>query len=121
MARNEGAMRVLLLLVPLALAACTKTDPLTALAATCTPSGGPVVSVGGEVARPGRYPLQPDTTVRGALYEAGGLTSLARPAAVEVERCGRRITVDLDAIAAGRANDPRLVPGDRIEVARSLN
>ncbi len=107
------------LLLSTASSACVRADParaLTAVALRCPRPDGAIVEVTGEVAHPGRYPLVADTTLRGAVLAAGGLTRLASLKDVRVQRCGQLIQVDLDAVGNGKAGDPELRPGDRIEV-----
>lgn len=89
---------------------------LSVLGAACAVAGGPTVDVLGAVAHPGRYPLVGDTTLRGAVLAAGGLTSLARPGGVRVTRCSRSVLVDLDAISDGQVADPPMRPGDEVIV-----
>ena len=108
-----------LLLLAGAALGCARNDPsraLTAVSAMCPLPAGPVVEIAGEVAHPGRYPLVRDTTLRGALLAAGGVTRLASLQEVRVARCGQRVVVDLDAVGDGKASDPALRPGDRVEV-----
>jgi protein involved in polysaccharide export with SLBB domain len=89
---------------------------LTAAGARCPLAGAPVVEISGEVAHPGRYPLVGDTTLRGAILSAGGVTRLASLHGARVARCGHRIVVDLDAVGDGKAADPALLPGDLVEI-----
>jgi polysaccharide export outer membrane protein len=82
------------------------------------------VSVGGEVARPGRYPLEDGMTVSRLVESAGGLSRFASSkvtlrhgdAAADSEN-----EVDLKAVREGQAPDPVLAPGDQVVVpARRL-
>lgn len=77
------------------------------------------VYVGGEVMRPGRIVWTPDLTVAKAVQAAGGFTLYAKETRVGLVR--DRTTYDVDVKLAQRnpANDPRLLPGDSIQVPRS--
>ncbi len=77
------------------------------------------VYVGGEVQRPGRIIWTPDLTMTKAIQAAGGFTIYAKETAVNVVR--DRASYILDARLAQRspAEDPRLLPGDSIQVDRS--
>lgn len=77
------------------------------------------VYVGGEVMRPGRIVWTPDLTVGKAVQAAGGFTLYAKETRVGLVR--DRTTYDVDVKLAQRnpANDPRLLPGDSIQVPRS--
>jgi len=59
-------------------------------------------------------------TVKDALAAAGGLTQIAdRKGVVLVRERGERITIDLDKLAAGQAENPVLKPGDTLVVKPS--
>jgi polysaccharide export outer membrane protein len=79
------------------------------------------VTVKGQVVRPGRYPLQGETTVRSAVSAAGGLTRSGSHRA-RVDRrdptTGRveSLHADLEAIEQGREQDLPLFPEDHVEV-----
>ncbi len=77
------------------------------------------VYVGGEVQRPGRILWTPDLTMTKAVQAAGGFTIYAKESAVNVTR--EQSAYQLDARLAQRspADDPRLMPGDSIQVDRS--
>ena len=82
------------------------------------------VSVGGEVTRPGRYPLGDGMTLALLVESAGGVTRFAA-GRVTVRRgdaaAGGEIEADLKAIQSGKAEDVRLRPGDLVVVsARGL-
>jgi polysaccharide biosynthesis/export protein len=82
------------------------------------------VSVGGEVARPGRYPLEEGMTVSGLVESAGGLSRFASPKVTLRHRgatADGETEVDLKAVREGQAEDPVLAPGDQVVVpARRL-
>jgi polysaccharide export outer membrane protein len=82
------------------------------------------VSVGGEVARPGRYPLEEGMTVSRLVESAGGLSRFAS-SKVTLRHGGAtadsETEVDLKAVREGGAEDPVLGPGDQVVVpARRL-
>jgi len=82
------------------------------------------VSVGGEVARPGRYPMGEGMTLSRLIESAGGITRFGSQK-VTLQRgdagAGAPIEADLKAIESGRAEDLVLAPGDQVVVpARRL-
>jgi polysaccharide export outer membrane protein len=83
------------------------------------------VTVEGEVSRPGRYPIENDLTVMGAVSTAGGLTRFGSTD-VKVRRLdpqsgqARIIAVDLKSVRKGKQEDPLLLPNDVISVSRRV-
>jgi polysaccharide export outer membrane protein len=83
------------------------------------------VTVEGEVSRPGRYPLEPDLTVTGAVSMAGGLTRFGS-SSVKVRRVDpetgqtRILEPDLRTIRSGTEPDLALLPNDVVSVSRRL-
>lgn len=77
------------------------------------------IYVGGEVARPGRIVWTPDLTVTKAVQAAGGFTLYAKETRINLVR--DRISYPIDAHLAQKAptEDPRLMPGDAIQVPKS--
>jgi polysaccharide biosynthesis/export protein VpsN len=77
------------------------------------------VYVGGEVVRPGRIVWTPDLTVAKAIQSAGGFTLYAKETRVSLVR--EQKSYDLDVKLAQRSpdQDPRLMPGDSLQVPRS--
>jgi len=77
------------------------------------------VYVGGEVARPGRIIWTPDLTVTKAVQAAGGFTLYAKETRINLVR--DRAAYDIDATLAQKSpmEDPRLMPGDSIQVPKS--
>jgi polysaccharide export outer membrane protein len=77
------------------------------------------VYVGGEVSHPGRIVWTPDLTLTKAIQSAGGFTLYAKEAKVTLIR--ERNAYDIDAELAQKKpdQDPRLVPGDSVQVPRS--
>src|SRR6185436_6190304 len=83
------------------------------------------VTVEGEVMRPGRYVLESDLTVSGALSLAGGPTRFGS-SRLRVRRVDpasgqtRIIEVDLKAVRKGKAADLALAPNDVVSVSRRI-
>jgi protein involved in polysaccharide export with SLBB domain len=83
------------------------------------------VTVEGEVARPGRYVLESDLTLSGAVSTAGGLTRFGS-SDVKVRRVDpqtgatRILEVSLKAVRSGKQPDLKLAPNDVISVSRRL-
>jgi polysaccharide export outer membrane protein len=77
------------------------------------------VYVGGEVSHPGRIVWTPDLTLTKAIQSAGGFTLYAKEEKVTLIR--ERKAYDIDAALAQKKpdQDPRLVPGDSVQVPRS--
>lgn len=77
------------------------------------------VYVGGEVQRPGRIVWTPDLTLSKAIQAAGGFTLYARETAVNLVREQSAYTLDTRLAQRSPAEDPRLMPGDSVQVPRS--
>jgi polysaccharide export outer membrane protein len=83
------------------------------------------VTVDGEVTRPGRYAIEADLTVTGAVSLAGGLTRFGSNA-VKVRRTDVQtgmvtiIKVDLKDVRNGKKPDVPLLPNDVISVSRRV-
>ena len=77
------------------------------------------VYVGGEVAHPGRITLSPDLTVAKAVQAAGGFTLYAKETGVNLTRDDGAYVLDVKLAQRNPAQDPRLMPGDSIQVPRS--
>jgi polysaccharide biosynthesis/export protein len=83
------------------------------------------VTVEGEVTRPGRYPIEGELTVTGAVSGAGGLTRFGssdiRIRRIDPETKETKILeVDLKAVRSGRKPDLALQGGDVVTVSRRL-
>ena len=77
------------------------------------------VYVGGEVARPGRIIWTPDLTVAKAIQAAGGFTLYAKENRVRLVREQQPYELDVKLAQKNPAQDPRLMPGDSLQVSRS--
>jgi protein involved in polysaccharide export with SLBB domain len=80
------------------------------------------VLVMGAVRQPGAYGFQAGLTALKACLMAGGFTEYAMPGKVKITRVtnglSTTINVNLDKVSKGKASDPELVKGDRIDVGR---
>ncbi len=77
------------------------------------------VYVGGEVQRPGRIIWTPDLTVAKAIQSAGGFTLYAKETAVSLIREKSAYPIDVKLAQRNPGQDPRLLPGDSLQVPRS--
>lgn len=77
------------------------------------------IYVGGEVQRPGRIVWTPDLTLAKAIQAAGGFTLYAKEGAVNVVREQGAYQLDARLAQSSPAEDPRLMPGDSVQVPRS--
>lgn len=77
------------------------------------------VYVGGEVQRPGRIIWTPDLTVAKAIQSAGGFSLYAKETAVTLVRENAAYTIDVKLAQKNPGQDPRLLPGDSLQVPRS--
>lgn len=77
------------------------------------------VYVGGEVQRPGRIVWTPDLTAAKAIQSAGGFSLYAKESAVTLVRENHAYQIDVKLAQRSPAQDPRLVPGDSLQVPRS--
>lgn len=77
------------------------------------------IYVGGEVQRPGRIIWTPDLTVAKAIQSAGGFTLYAKETAVSLVRENNAYPIDVKLAQRNPGQDPRLVPGDSLQVPRS--
>jgi len=77
------------------------------------------VYAGGEVNKPGRIAWTDDLTVSKAIEAAGGFTLYAKHTKVTVVRAGVAYVIDVTLAQKSPAEDPRLMPGDSLQVPRS--
>jgi len=82
------------------------------------------VTVLGQVARPGSYPLVPGMSMIQAISQAGGLTAVASGTHVSLTRKGSKgqqtVDVDVVAISEGKSPDVPLQAGDQIYVRERI-
>jgi polysaccharide biosynthesis/export protein VpsN len=77
------------------------------------------VYVGGEVEKPGRIIWTPDLTAAKAVQAAGGFTLYAKEDKVSVVRSQILYEVDIKLAQKDPSQDPRLEPGDSIQISRT--
>src|SRR5580698_2106768 len=77
------------------------------------------VYVGGEVEKPGRIVWTPDLTAAKAVEAAGGFTLYAKEDKVAVVRNQVLYELDIKLSQKDPSQDPRLEPGDSIQVSRT--
>lgn len=77
------------------------------------------VYIGGEVVRPGRVVWTPDLTAAKAIQAAGGFTPFGKQNAVTLVRERQPYTLDVRAAQRRPQDDPKLLPGDSLQVTRS--
>lgn len=77
------------------------------------------VYIGGEVQKPGRIVWTPDLTASKAIQAAGGFTLYAKQDDVSVVRSQVLYAIDIKLAQKSPSQDPRLEPGDSVQVARS--
>ena len=84
------------------------------------PTAARFVNVGGDVKSPRRVEFTPDLTVLSAITACGGFTEYANQKKVRLLRDGKVTIVDVTEIRKDPSKDPRLKPGDSIEVPQSF-
>jgi polysaccharide export outer membrane protein len=84
------------------------------------PTQARFVNVGGDVKTPKRVEFTPDLTVLGAINAAGGFTEFADQTKVRLLREGNVAMVNVKEVRKDPMKDPRLKPGDTVEVPRSF-
>lgn len=77
------------------------------------------VYVGGEVEKPGRILWTADLTLAKAIQAAGGFTLYAKEDRVSIVREQKAYQLDVKLAQRDPSQDPRLVPGDSLQVPRS--
>ena len=77
------------------------------------------VYVGGEVQRPGRIEWAPDLTMTKAIQAAGGFTLYAKETAINVVRDQNAYTLNARLAQKSPSEDPKLLPGDSLQIDRS--
>jgi polysaccharide export outer membrane protein len=76
------------------------------------------VTVSNAVRNPGRIPYTIDLTLLSAINAAGGLNDYAKQIAY-LTRESKRTTYDLKKLRKDPSQDPKMLPGDQIEVPQS--
>lgn len=84
------------------------------------PTGTLAVNVSGAVKAPQRVNYTPDMTLTIAINAAGGLNDFASEKNIRLTRDGKSTSWNLKDIRRKPSIDPKLLPGDRIEVFQSL-
>nr|AIT69725.1 capsular polysaccharide export protein [uncultured bacterium] len=105
-------------------AAGTRIDPQVRPGDVISIAPAGTVQVSGWVDKPGAYPVTHGLTIAGAVAAAGGHLFAADRHAVSVTRAvgpneQRQFTVDLEAVAAGRAADVPITGGDVVHLPAS--
>jgi polysaccharide export outer membrane protein len=77
------------------------------------------VYVGGEVSHPGRIVWTPDLSLSKAVQAAGGFTLYARQSRVNLVRERTSYLIDVVLAQKDPSQDPKLTPGDSVQVPRS--
>jgi polysaccharide export outer membrane protein len=77
------------------------------------------VYVGGEVVRPGRIIWTPDLTLTKAIQAAGGPTLYAKETRINLVRDRTAYPINATLAQQSPMEDPRLMPGDSIQVPKS--
>ena len=77
------------------------------------------VYVGGEVEKPGRIIWTPDLTAAKAIQAAGGFTLYAKEDKVGIVRNQALYVLDIKLAQKNPSQDPRLEPGDSLQVSRT--
>lgn len=85
-----------------------------------TQSAQRFVNVGGAVRGPGRLPWTSDLTLTTAINAMGGLNEYGSEKKVWLIRSGQRTAYDLRKIKKDPSTDPKILPGDQIEVGQSM-
>jgi len=93
------------------------TNPSITLA---VPNSARFVDVGGDVRAPQRVPFTADLTLLGAINAAGGFTEYADQSKVKLLRDGSATTVNVKEVRRDPSKDPKLRPGDKVEVPQSF-
>ncbi len=84
------------------------------------PAAARFVNVGGDVKAPQRVPFTPDLTLLGAITACGGFTEYADQKKIQLTRDGKVSLHNVVAIRKDPTQDPRLKPGDLIQVPQSF-
>lgn len=77
------------------------------------------VNVGGSVRAPGRIPYTSDLTLMSSINAAGGFNDFANQKAVRLVHEGKAQIIDTRKIRKDPSIDPKVFPGDQVEVPQS--
>ena len=83
------------------------------------PGGSRFVTIGGAVRGPGRIPYSSDLTLMSTINAAGGFNDFADKKRVRLVHGGKVQVIDTRKISKDPALDPKISPGDQIEVSQS--
>lgn len=83
-------------------------------------SGQRFVNVGGSVRGPGRIPYTSDLTLMSTINAAGGFNDFADQKRVRLVHDNKVQVIDTRKIRKDPSLDPRVYPGDQVEVPQSL-
>jgi len=84
------------------------------------PNAARFVDVGGDVKSPQRVAFTADLTLLGAITASGGFNEYADQGKVRLLSDGKVTVVNVKEVRRDPSKDPRLKPGDKIEVPRSF-
>lgn len=82
-------------------------------------AGQRFVNVGGSVRSPGRIPYTSDLTLMSAINAAGGFNDFADQKRVGLTHAGKRDIINVVKVRKDPSADPKVYPGDTIEVPQS--
>jgi protein involved in polysaccharide export with SLBB domain len=83
------------------------------------PAGARFVNVGGAVRAPGRIPYTSDLTLMSTINAAGGFNDFADQKRIRLVHAGKVQMIDIRKIRKDPSLDPKISPGDQIEVSQS--
>ena len=78
------------------------------------------VNIGGHVKNSTRVPYTSDLTLMSTINAAGGFDDFADKKKVELLRGGKRTIYNTEDIRKGHSEDPKVMPGDQINVPQSF-
>lgn len=82
-------------------------------------TGQRFVNVGGSVRAPGRIPYTSDLTLMSSINAAGGFNDFADQKKVRLVHEGKAQIIDTRKIRKDPSTDPKVYPGDQVEVPQS--
>jgi protein involved in polysaccharide export with SLBB domain len=78
------------------------------------------INLSGEVRSNGRIPYTADMTLMNAITASGGFSDFADQKKIDLMRDGKTTRYNGVAISRGQADDPKVLPGDKIIVQKSI-